>query len=46
MLSVGFELGSISLRWTFTSPRNVSYDDVDIVMGEIDRIGQDFVSSA
>ncbi|EER14356.1 glutamate decarboxylase, putative, partial [Perkinsus marinus ATCC 50983] len=33
-------------RWTFTSPRNVSYDDVDIVMGEIDRVGQDFVSSA
>ncbi|KAF4726520.1 Glutamate decarboxylase 2 [Perkinsus olseni] len=30
-------------RWTFTSPRNVRYDDVDIVLNDIDRIGRDFV---
>mmetsp|Transcript_19002 Transcript_19002/g.15910 ORF Transcript_19002/g.15910 Transcript_19002/m.15910 type:complete len:83 (+) Transcript_19002:355-603(+) len=29
-------------RWTFTSPRNVGYDDVDIVLDDIDRIGRDF----
>ncbi|KAF4677253.1 Glutamate decarboxylase 2 [Perkinsus chesapeaki] len=29
-------------RWTFSSPRNVGYDDVDIVLDDIDRIGRDF----